>query len=59
MRDESRTLGIDIQVWVPNRLWVLQPKVVVLSAKEKAEQISQVRTMKLNESEEPMKRRYK
>jgi hypothetical protein len=37
---------------------VLQSKVVVLSAKEKAERISQVCTMKLNESEESNKRRY-
>jgi hypothetical protein len=36
---------------------VLQSKVVVLSAKEKAEIISQVSAMKLNESEEPRKRR--
>jgi hypothetical protein len=30
-------LGIGIQVWVPNRLRASQAKVVVLSAKKKAE----------------------
>jgi hypothetical protein len=44
-------------VQVPNHLWVLRTKAVVLSAKEKAERNSQVRTMKLNESEELIKRR--
>ena len=34
-RDESRSLGIGIQVQISNHLWVLQSKIVVLSAKGK------------------------
>jgi len=37
--------------------WVLQPKVVVLSANGKGQVIGQVGAMKLNESEELKKRR--
>jgi hypothetical protein len=35
MRDEGRSFEIGIQVQVSNRLWVLQSKVVVLSANGK------------------------
>jgi len=57
IRDEEGPLGINIQVWVSNRLWVLQSKVVVLNAKGKGWRTSQLSAMKLNESKELKKRR--
>lgn len=42
---------------VSNRHWVLQSKVVVLSANGKGHRNGQVSAVKLNESEEPTKRR--
>jgi hypothetical protein len=44
-------------VQVLNYNWVLQPKVVVLSAYGKGCGISLVCIVKLNESEQPVKRR--
>jgi hypothetical protein len=55
--DDGRPIEIGIQVQVSNRLWVLQPKVVVLSANGKGHKNGQVSAAKLNESEEPTKRR--
>ncbi len=56
-RDEGGPLGIGIQVQIPNRRWVLWPKARVLNAVGKGRTTGQVSVMKLNESEELMKRR--
>jgi len=51
VRDEGSSLGTGMQVQVSNHHWVLQPKVVVLSAYGKGCGSSQVCIVKLNESE--------
>lgn len=55
--DDGRPIEIGIQVQVSNHLWVLQSKVVVLSANGKGHRNGQVSAVKLNESEELKKRR--
>jgi len=59
VKDGGRPSEIGIQVLVSNHLWVLWSKAMVLSAEEKrAGRTGQVSALKLNESEQLMKRRY-
>ena len=57
VKDGGRPSEIGIQVLISNHLWVLWSNTMVLSAERKGRKTGQVSALKLNESEELMKRR--